>query len=466
MVGPRGTTEAVPITADRLTAPCMVADIDVAAGLPEVLSDSRHPQARCAWLLVRDAGRPVGVLMMSAPSGLLVKQDIARGIDSVFGSRLAVAAEKPGQNHAADYRVSPSRDAARAHYLSMSERFFTDGPGITVAVCTRENAAGLMRCLSSLVAQQYPRFDILVVDNAPSTAGTADVVAEFRSAAVPVRYALESTPGLSWARNRAIDLASHDVVACIDDDETADQSWLAELALGFLLEPDADVVSGVMLPAELSTAAQVRFEQYGGFFKHRGFDAATFSSGTASTQSPFFPLPPFGAGGNMAIRRDAILEVGGFDTALGAGSLSLASEDTRAITDILLSGGTVVYQPSAVTRHWHRVEHAALRRQMLGYGAGLTAFYASLVLAHPRYVVDLVRLAPLFLGEAAGAESLRSGDLPTDFPSDLRWANRRGLLEGPARYMLARMVARWRARRAERLRSIGASRDPSSHSGS
>jgi hypothetical protein len=203
-------------------------------------------------------------------------------------------------------------------------------------------------------------------------------------------------------------------------------------------------VAGIMLPAELDTPAQVRFEQYGGHHKARGFTARTFSPETASLQSPLFPLPPFGTGGNMAFRRSVLREIGCFDPALGAGSLSLAGEDSRAFTELLLSGGTVVYQPSAITHHFHRGSHDELRQQRFSYGVGLTAFYTSLLVSRPGTVGGLIRLSPTFLREAFGPASLRSGQLPRDFPSDLRWANRRGLAVGPVRYLVARLVARHR----------------------
>ena len=221
------------------------------------------------------------------------------------------------------------------------------------------------------------------------------------------------------------------IVAWIDDDETADTHWLAELARGFHEHPEADAVSGVMVPAELETWAQVWFEQYGGHNKHRGFTPAVFSPDTARAQSPLYPLPPFGTGGNMAFRASALTRIGGFDVSLGVGSRCMGAEDTKAFTDLLCSGGTVVYQPTAVTRHLHRRSIEELRRQMFGYGVGLTAFYTSLVLTRPQCFPDLIRLLPTVYRDLFGSESLRSGELPLTFPSELRRANRRGLLVGP-----------------------------------
>ena len=149
----------------------------------------------------------------------------------------------------------------------------------------------------------------------------------------------------------------------------------------------------------------------------------------------------------MAFRASALARIGGFDACLGAGSPCMGAEDTRAFTDLLCSGGTVVYQPTAVTRHLHRRSVEELRRQMFGYGVGLTAFYTSLVLTRPRCLPALIRLLPTVYRDMFGSESLRSGGLPLTFPSELRRANRRGLLVGPVSYLRARSDAARPARK-------------------
>jgi hypothetical protein len=149
----------------------------------------------------------------------------------------------------------------------------------------------------------------------------------------------------------------------------------------------------------------------------------------------------------MAFRSSALAEIGGFDVALGAGSPCMGAEDTRAFTELLCLGGTVVYQPTAVTRHFHRRSVEELRHQMLGYGVGLTAFYTSLVLTRPRYIPDLVRLIPTAFRDLFGKDSLRSGALPPSFPSELLRANRRGTLVGPLLYVRAKFEPARRSRR-------------------
>jgi hypothetical protein len=167
-----------------------------------------------------------------------------------------------------------------------------------------------------------------------------------------------------------------------------------------------------------------------------------FGPDTVRRQSPLYPLPPFGTGANMTFRPGVIERIGGFDTALGAGTPAMGSEDTLAFTQVLLGGGTIVYQPSAVTHHYHRRDVEGLHKQMVGYGAGLTAAYTSLLVKRPGLWWPLLRLAPVALRDLTGGDSLRVAGLRDDFPRDLLTANRRGMLAGPRAYFRGRRAAR------------------------
>ncbi|MGA2837806.1 MAG: glycosyltransferase [Acidimicrobiales bacterium] len=409
----------------QMTAPCLTLDVDVASGVPSIPPQLGGRAASCAWLLVRVHTEPIGSVVLRVPAQGLTEKQVAAGIVEGLGEEVS-------------RRMGPETgvDAAEPAFLESRKAVLEKAPQFTVVVCTHERPEGLDLCLQSLLDQRYPNYGILVVDNAPDTDRARRIVERIDSPMIT--YVVESRKGLSWARNKALRVIDDGIVAWIDDDEVADPDWIAELARGFHDHPEADAVCGVMIPGELETDAQVWFEQYGGHNKLRGFTPAVFSPRSAHLQSPYYPLPQFGTGGNAAIRLDALARIGGFDVALGAGSRCMGAEDTRAFTDLLVTGGTVVYQPTAVTRHFHRRTVEELKRQMRGYGTGLTAFYASLIVTRPRCIPDLVRLLPSAWRDFFGSQSLRSGDLPEDFPNELRNANRRGLLLGPICYVRAR----------------------------
>ncbi|HEX8627203.1 MAG TPA: glycosyltransferase, partial [Catenuloplanes sp.] len=395
------------------------------------------------WLLVRFFTEPIGAVLLDVPERGLSRADLATAIDAELGVALAPRLAACGLD---ELPVDGATPAVLPPYLVRRREVLRNAPEITVVVCTRERPGPLASCLESLRAQQYPRMRVLVVDNAPTSSATAQVV-DAAADEMDIRYLVEPRPGLSHARNRAVAEAPGQILAWLDDDEIADPYWLSEVARALADHPEADVISGVIVPAELETDPQLWFEQFGGHSKGRGFTADVFSPATAARQSPLYPLPAFGTGANMTFRPGVIERIGGFDAALGAGTPAMGSEDTLAFMQVLLSGGTVVYQPSALVRHFHRRDLAGLRKQMVGYGIGLTAAYTSLLRRDPRLLWPLLRLVPTAVRDVLGAGSLRVAGLRDDFPRELLGENRRAMLAGPAAYLRGRRALRQRRTR-------------------
>ena len=392
-------------------------------------------------------GEPLGLYVLEVPAEGLSPEAVEA---LVLGRRLTSLAQLVGVDE-----VNPTPDKIRkavhtidgTAFSRAHAEFVARAPRCSVVVCTRERPNDLRRCLNSLAIQDHPNFAVWVIDNAP-TNGSTRQVAESLGTDLDIHYVVEPRPGLSRARNAGLRAELEgDVVAWLDDDEIADPLWLSELARAFDKRPEIVAASGAVVPAELHTSAQVWFEQFGGHSKGRGFTADEFSPHTWSEQHPLYPLPPFGVGANMAFRTKALRRLGGFDEALGAGTPAQGSEDTKMFTDLLREGDTVAYRPSAVTRHFHRRDLEGLRRQMRGYGTGLTAFYAASVLARPSTTVDLVRLAPRALRDLFSSGSLRVATLEDDFPRDLLAENRRGLIAGPWLYLYGRVQSRRMDRR-------------------
>lgn len=331
-----------------------------------------------------------------------------------------------------DLRGQLRTDRAGGRHISPGQPQGTGDRDMTVVICTRDRPLGLGATLASLQRQADPGFRVLVVENgsSPDSAGVVEKLGLPRC-----EYLVERRPGLSRARNRALDAVRTELVAWIDDDEVADPGWVRRLKEGFAHQEEPAAVCGLMLPAELESEAQARFEQYGGFNKGRGMAPEVLRAGTSSVVSPLYPLPSFGPGGNMAFRTESLRSVGGFDPCLGAGTRTHGCEEIRALSLLLSSGHAVLHWPAAITWHTHRREMAALEKQIYGYSAGLSAFYASMIRSRPAVAFDLLRLAPYVRRDLRrGSENLRSGQLPDDFPAHLLKAARRGLLAGGLMY--------------------------------
>jgi GT2 family glycosyltransferase len=237
---------------------------------------------------------------------------------------------------------------------------------VSLVICTYKRPGQLRRCLHSLAALSPAPAEILVVDNTEGDAETARVVAEHPG----VRYATEPAVGLSRARNAGVRHSSGALIAFTDDDIVVTPSWLGELCRVFA-NPEVTAASGLVWPAELRTPAQLLFErELGGL--NRGYLPKLFRRDFLHAGGTAAPVWNICVGGNMAIRRSALIRSGGFDERLGAGAAG-CSEDSEFWYRVLVEGGTCAYVPTAVVHHYHRVDMDMVRRQIYLYMRGHVA---------------------------------------------------------------------------------------------
>jgi glycosyltransferase involved in cell wall biosynthesis len=266
--------------------------------------------------------------------------------------------------------VAGSKNLASRLSARISQRTYVvrQSSAVTVAICTRERPADLSRCLSSLTELREHPEEILVIDNTPQTGATREVVSRFCG----VRYHCEPRPGLSAARNAALSIATSDIVAFTDDDVAVHPEWVARIRACFD-DPKVMVATGLVLPAELVTPAQVVFEQSLQFFhqgyRRRCYDSAYFDA----LRTKGVPVWSIGAGANMAIRRSSYQHGYRFNTSLGPGVFGGCGEDSEFWYRILAGGWSCVYEPSACVFHYHRRELPALKRLIYQYMKGHVA---------------------------------------------------------------------------------------------
>ncbi len=330
-----------------------IVDVEVAAPLPTV---ALAPDQNGLALLLRRGGRPISFSLHELPPGVTLTPD-------EFAALLL-----PGS--AADVVADVVREEIAPPPAPPTSR------SVTIAICTHNRSSLLERCLASLWpvvagAAGEPTVEILVVDNAPRDDSTAAAVRHHPQ----VRYVRESRAGLDFARNRALREATGDVIAFLDDDVEVDRGWLAGLLEALAEHGDAAAVTGLVLPYELRTAAQVIFERRGGF--RRGCVKLRYA-GARLPGNPLYPVGAgiFGAGCNMALDRRTVLEMGGFDEALDTGAPLPGGGDLDIFYRVVRSGAPLVYEPRMLVFHKHRREYEALRRQYWTWGTGFMAFVA------------------------------------------------------------------------------------------
>lgn len=388
------------------------------------------------------ASTPVAIAEFDCESGRLAVRGAAGSCQALV--LLRAGAEVIGQAvvPVVGGEVEPQglEGAVKAHAWRMWQlRFSDDRPAAprataSVVVCTRNRTDDLARCLASLAPLADAGHEIIVVDSCPSDERTATLVAGYSR----VRYVREPRPGAGIARNRGLLAARKDFVAYTDDDAQADPSWLASLLRNFE-DPAVALVTGLTMPSELATPAQIWFEITHGF--NRGFERAEFD---------YFTMHPLAAGRvgasvNMAVRRKVLDEVGVFDEALGPGTPARCGEDHEFFYRILACGHRVVYDPSALVWHRHRRDWASLRSALYGYGVGVFAWWTRALLVH--HEMSLLKVGPTYFLQHHARNVVRSLLRATGAPPlGLAFAELCGALAGPYAYLTSRRRAAARPR--------------------
>lgn len=422
--------------------PIRVLEVELGQPLPAVpaLDEATGRRYRRAMALARWHARPLGIVDLHLDEHGLSAEDYARQIWRALHAQINAHLREQGLPEATGLGVDGV--AGVPADARVRERSFADAPFASVIVATRDRPESLATCLRHLLSLEYPRYEIIVVDNAPKTAATANLVRRRYGDLARVRYVREDRPGLAAAHNRGVRAAKGAIVAFTDDDVVVDARWLAELVGGFRAAENVGCVTGSILPVELETPAQVWIEQYGGFGK--GFRRRIFDLAENRPRSPLYPFTAgmFGSGANMAFTVSALRASGGFDPALGAGSVALGGDDLAAFFGVITSGYRLVYEPAAIVHHLHRRDYAGLRRQVYGYGVGLTAYLTKALIDTPQLLAGFAAKVPYGLVYALSARSPKNAKKLGDYPEELTRLERRGMLYGPLAYLRGRRQSR------------------------
>ena len=215
-------------------------------------------------------------------------------------------------------------------------------PRISVVVCTHNGGHTLRACLQSLLALNYPDFEILVIDD-----GSRDMTAAVAKSFERACYHFQEHAGLSVARNLGARLATGSIVAYTDDDCIAHPDWLTHLSHAFA---DETVVAagGPNIPP----AARNRIEHV--VAAAPGAPAQVLLNDTEAEHLP---------GCNLAIRKGALDRIGGF-----CAEFMTAGDDVDVCWRMRENGGRLLFVPGAMVWHHRRFSIRAYLTQQFGYG--------------------------------------------------------------------------------------------------
>ncbi|SMY07106.1 glycosyltransferase family 2 protein [Flavimaricola marinus] len=174
---------------------------------------------------------------------------------------------------------------------------------VSVVVVSRGRPAALRRCLTGLGQLYYPRFEVIVVADPQGLSAITDWSGQIKTVGF-------DEANISAARNLGIAQAAGDIVAFIDDDAVPEPTWLDYLAAAFA-SPDVSAAGGFVRGRNgISFQWKARVAQS---------DATTRDLPVDEQQVTIHQNAPGRAakteGTNMAVRRDILARMGGFDPA-------------------------------------------------------------------------------------------------------------------------------------------------------
>jgi len=207
---------------------------------------------------------------------------------------------------------------------------------VSVVVVSRDRPLALIRCLTGLSQVQYDPFEIVVVADPPGVSAV-----QSSAFADDVKLVPFDRANISEARNLGASHAAGDIVAYIDDDAVPEPSWLTQL----------------VAPAQRRSVAAM-----GGFVIGRNGISYQWQARTVDPFGQTEPLEvsmhratlfrPKGAraikteGTNMAVRRDVLVELEGFDP-----GFAFYLDETDLNLRIMRAGHTTAVVPMALVHH-------------------------------------------------------------------------------------------------------------------
>jgi GT2 family glycosyltransferase len=431
----------------RPEAPIVLADVELSGPLTGIPRPAGP--ARSARVLVRLHSLPVGIVALDLPPTGLEPSSLRAAIWEQLSARIR---ERLAADGSALVDRIPAEGFGTAGQAACSWRAYvatSNPPRATVVINTCGARAQLAETVTSALGQDYPNFDVMVVDNRPSTSGVRGLLEETFSGVSGPGYTPELRPGLGRARNAGLRATTAEVVAFTDDDVVLDRSWLSWLVAGFGVADDVACVTGLILPLELETPAQVLFDEFNGWSSR--LELRVWDRNDHRLDHPLYPYTVglFGSGASAAFRRRVLEDLGGFDPHLGIGTRACGGEDLDVYSRLVLGGHRLVYQPAAMLRHAHPKDMKRLQRQTRLYGVGLAAMVTKHLVEDSRTRHEVLRRIPAGVTYTFSPRSAKNARKPRGYPFRFTLFELAGMAWGPIAYMQSRFSAAPRVRLTE-----------------
>ncbi len=237
-------------------------------------------------------------------------------------------------------RPKPALAAVRSAFAAAPFSAAGPWPRVSVVVCTHNGQSTLTECLARLTTLTYPDFEVIVVNDGSNDA-SAEIARTYGARLVETEHR-----GLSHARNVGIANATGEIVAFLDDDAYPDHDWLYYIAASLRANGHAGVGGPNIAPDDGLVAECVAAAP--------GGPIHVLISDREAEHVP---------GCNMAFRKSALEEIGGFDE-----RFRVAGDDVDVCWRLQELGRTLGFSAGAVVMHRRRDSVRRYLRQQYGYG--------------------------------------------------------------------------------------------------
>ena len=255
---------------------------------------------------------------------------------------------------------------------------------VTVIISTRNRACSLVQTLNSILANNYPDYNLIVLDQSDEKL-PENVLKEFE-ADERFCYVYSPTRGLGAGHNAAIALAKTELLAVTDDDCIIPSNWLVELVKAFYVDERIGLVFGNVLPA--------KYDPQKGYIPVFERTNPTLLKSVSDNLSD-----GLGIGACFGIRRSAWEAAGGFDEMLGPGAPLGSLEDRDIALRLLLKGYYIYQTPGFSVLHYGFRKNTELRklayRDWFGFGSSFAKYLKCRDFAITHYI-----LIQMWLGQA------------------------------------------------------------------
>jgi GT2 family glycosyltransferase len=215
---------------------------------------------------------------------------------------------------------------------------------ISVLMSTRNRPADAKTAVRSLLASSAREIEIIVVDQSDDTQ-TEQCLRELGDDRI--RYIRSETRGLAAGLDEGLRLARSPYVVHTDDDCEAPPAWVGGMAQLLADKSDVAVVFSNVIAGPHDSKA--------------GFVPVHIRTQDCYIRSVVGTRGRPGMGAAMAMRRDVVLQIGGFDRSMGAGGRFYSMDDWDVELRVLLAGWNVFHTSRLYLIHHGFRTHAQAR---------------------------------------------------------------------------------------------------------